>query len=79
MQVLVQVRQETSAEWRQAIQVWDGVEVDVRDSLFVGWEKPADPLPPFPKQTIVQVGNYQKPGSLPASINNDFVRVNKFR
>jgi hypothetical protein len=63
----------------QAIQVWDGVEVDVRDSLFVGWEKPADPLPPFPKQTIVQVGTYQKPGSLPASINNDFVRVNKFR
>lgn len=62
----------------QGIQAWDGVEVDVRNSLFVGWKKPADPLPAFPKQTIVRVGTYQKPGSLPASINADFSRVNKF-
>jgi hypothetical protein len=63
----------------QAIQAWDGVGVDVRSCLFVGWEQPADPVPPFPKQTIVRVGNYGKPGSLPASINGDFSRVNKFR
>jgi hypothetical protein len=63
----------------QAIQAWDGVDVDVRDSLFVGWESPADPLRPFPKQSIIRVGDYGNPGSLPASINADFSRVNKFR
>jgi hypothetical protein len=64
---------------RQGIQVWDGVQLDVRDCLFLGWKKPADPLPPFPKQTIVRLGTYRKSGSLPVSINDDFVRVNRFR
>ncbi len=64
---------------REAIQAWDGVEVDVRDSLFLGWEKPVGPLAPFPKQKIVHLGTYQKPGSLPVSINADFLRVNGFR
>jgi hypothetical protein len=64
---------------REAIQAWDGVSVDVRDSLFVGWERPADPLPNFPKQKIVRLGAYRKPGSLPVSINADFPRVNTFR
>ena len=63
---------------RQGIQVWDGVQLDVRDCLFLGWKKPADPLPPFPKQTIIRLGTYRKPGSLPVSINDDFVRVNRF-
>ena len=68
-----------SVHKHQAIQAWDGVEVDARDCLFVVWKKPADPLPPFPEQTIVRVGTYRKPGSLPASINADFSRVNDFR
>jgi hypothetical protein len=68
-----------SVHKHQAIQAWDGVEVDARDCVFVGWKKPADPLPPFPEQTIVRVGTYRKPGSLPASINADFSRVNEFR
>ena len=72
-------RHDQSDEKYQAIQAWDGVDVDVRDCLFVGWKKPADPLPPFPKQRIVRVGTYQKPGSLPASINADFSQVNRFR
>jgi hypothetical protein len=63
----------------QAIQAWDGVDFDVRDSLFVGWQAPKNPLPPFPRQSIIRVGDYGKPGSLPSSINTDFARVNKFR
>jgi hypothetical protein len=45
----------------------------------VGWKRPANPLPPFPAQKIVRLGTYQKPGSLPVSLNSDFVRVNSFR
>lgn len=64
----------------QAIQAWDGVDLDVRDCLFVGYDKPSDPLPPYSaSQTILRIGDYGKPGSLPSKINEDFVRVNKFR
>lgn len=69
-----------SRHLNQAIQAWDGVEVDVRECLFVGWKKPPHPLPPYSKsQTLVREGTYGKPGSRPSSVNADFARVNEFR
>jgi len=72
-------RPDQSKYKHQGIQAWDGVDLDVRRCLFVGWKQPADPLPPFPKQTIVRMGTYRAPGSLPASLNADFVHVNRFQ
>jgi hypothetical protein len=60
------------------IHAWDGVEADVRACQFVGWPRPDDPLKPHPAQKIVRTGDYGEPGSLPASINADFVEVNEF-
>jgi hypothetical protein len=55
---------------RPGIQLVDGVEADFRDALFVGWDGP---------DGVVDLRDYGKPASLPATINADFGSVNRFR
>ena len=54
------------------LQIWEGAECDIRDSVFVGWESATDGW-------LYQLGDYGRPGSVKGKINADLATANRFQ